>query len=65
LGRLKEIESIPGEARASVDSNEEKDDCAFCDLFMAEAEEGKVVKKDAELFSLHLSASTHPGASRT
>jgi hypothetical protein len=37
----------------------ETEDCPLCELFLAEAESGKLSKKDAELFSGHIDADEH------
>jgi hypothetical protein len=68
VSRVKENRSTHGEEEkmnVNVDgkhgANEQQDaDCAFCDLFLTVAGDGKVDKKDAELFSAHLNSGDHP-----
>jgi hypothetical protein len=54
--------AMVGESAYSENAGETKnsdEDCAFCDLFLTEAEQGKAGKKDAELFSAHLASGDH------
>jgi hypothetical protein len=62
VNRVNESGSNSGGAENEEATSVRKDDaeCAFCDLFMSEAEAGKVGKKDAQLFSAHLDTAEHP-----